>query len=103
MQHFTIDHRLPPDFEVLGGSERSQAATMVLDPGTSTGGPDNQHAGSDQWLFVLSGTGRATVEGREVRLERGTLLLIEAGESHEIENTGREPLETLNLYAPPEY
>jgi mannose-6-phosphate isomerase-like protein (cupin superfamily) len=103
MQQFSVEDRLPPDFEVLGSTERSQAATLVLDPGTSTGGPDNEHKESDQWLFVLSGKGRATVGEREVRLQRGTLLLIEAGEAHEIENTGREPLETLNFYAPPEY
>jgi mannose-6-phosphate isomerase-like protein (cupin superfamily) len=103
VQQFSIDDRLPPDFEVLGGSGRSQAATMVLDPGTSTGGPDNRHQACDQWLLVLSGFGRAVVDGREVRLQRGSLLLIEAGEPHEIENTGREPLETLNFYAPPEY
>lgn len=90
-------------FQVIAGTRRSQAATMVLDPGTSTGGPHNKHQDSDQWLFVLSGTGRATVAGKQLDLNPGTLLLIEAGETHEIINTGDRPLETLNFYAPPEY
>jgi mannose-6-phosphate isomerase-like protein (cupin superfamily) len=76
---------------------------MALDPGDSEGGPDNRHRGSDQWLYVLSGTGEATVGGRRQRLKAGTLLLIERGTTHEIRNTGRTVLKTLNLYVPPAY
>jgi len=90
-------------FRVEAGTPRSQAATMVLKPGQSTGGDDNIHTDADQWLYVIAGRGRARVEGREVGLETGHLLLIEAGEHHEIRNTGEEPLVTVNVYAPPEY
>ena len=90
-------------FDVVAGTDRSQAATMVLQPGQSTGGPSNAHAASDQWLYVVAGTGAATVEGESVDLRPGTLVLIEPGETHEITNTGSEPLETVNVYAPPDY
>ena len=90
-------------FDVLGGTERSQAATMTLAPGQSTGGPTNAHGASDQWLYVVSGSGTATVEGESCDLRAGTFVLIEAGETHEIVNDGDEPLETVNVYAPPEY
>jgi mannose-6-phosphate isomerase-like protein (cupin superfamily) len=90
-------------FDVILENDRAQAATMTLGPGRSTGGPTNAHAESDQWLYVVSGTGRATVEGRDVDLAAGDLLLVEAGETHEIACTGESPLETLNLYVPPEY
>jgi mannose-6-phosphate isomerase-like protein (cupin superfamily) len=90
-------------FDVVAGTERSQAATMVLDPGTSTGGPTNAHAASDQWLYVVSGNGTATVEGETRDVRAGTLLLVEPGETHEIANDGDEPLVTVNVYAPPEY
>ena len=90
-------------FRVLSGTDRSQAATMVLSPGQSTGGPNNRHPRSDQWLFVTSGWWRAVVEGEERELEEGSLLLIEAGEAHEISNDGEVPLETLSFYAPPVY
>jgi len=92
-----------PGFHLIANTERSQAATMVLEPGAATGGPDNRHPGSDQWLFVLSGYGTATVEGREVALGPGELLVIEAGDAHEIRNTGTTSLETLNMYAPKAY
>ena len=90
-------------FTVLASTSRSQAARMVLGPGEATGGPENRHADSDQWLYVIAGRCRATVEGRTLDLEAGSLLLIEAGEAHEIANVGEEPLRTLNVYAPPEY
>lgn len=90
-------------FEVVASTHRSQAATMVLAPGESTGGPENRHPGADQWLYVISGEGLGTVEGQRVEIVPGSLLLIEAGESHEIENTGKDPLRTINVYAPPEY
>jgi mannose-6-phosphate isomerase-like protein (cupin superfamily) len=76
---------------------------MVLAPGATEGGPANRHRGSDQWLYVLSGTGQATVGGRRQRLRPGTLLLIERGTTHQIRNVGRTSLKTLNLYAPPAY
>lgn len=90
-------------FDVVAGSARSQAAVMVLEPGGSTGGADNRHRESDQWLFVVSGTGTATVEGREFALVAGSLVLIEAGEAHEIACGSGEPLRTINVYAPPAY
>lgn len=91
-------------FRVVAETSRSQAATMVLRPGQSTGGDDNVHTGEDQWLYVVSGTGRATIEGRSVTLAEGSLLLVEAGETHAIINTGRRrPLVTINVYAPPAY
>lgn len=90
-------------FHLLGGTDRSQAATMVLHCGQSTGGPSNRHVRADQWLFVVSGRGRAVVEGAEVMLEAGTLVLIEANEAHEISAHGDQPLVTVNVYAPQVY
>jgi mannose-6-phosphate isomerase-like protein (cupin superfamily) len=98
-------HQIEPrsGFEVLAETPRSQAATMVIEPGASTGGPENRHEESDQWLYVISGHGVARIEGAEVELAPGSLVLIESSEAHEIANTGEGPLRTLNLYAPPEY
>lgn len=95
--------RFGQGFRVSLKNPRAQAATMVLAPGDTEGGPDNRHRGSDQWLYVLSGRGRATVNRRAHALRPGTLLLIERGSTHEIRNTGRTGLKTLNLYVPPAY
>jgi mannose-6-phosphate isomerase-like protein (cupin superfamily) len=76
---------------------------MTLGPGETEGGPDNRHRGADQWLFVVSGMGEAVVNGKKVPLRAGTLVLIQRGDIHEIRNTGRGPLKTLNVYVPPAY
>ena len=95
--------RFGKGFRVAFDVRRAQAAEMVLAPGDSEGGPDNRHRGADQWLFVVSGTGVANVEGRRVPLKAGTLLVIERRERHEVRNTGRTLLKTLNFYYPPAF
>ena len=90
-------------FRVIPGNRFSQAAEMVLEPGDAEGDSQNRHRGADQWLFVLSGSGQATVNGKPHRISRGSLLFIERKEKHEIKNTGKALLRTLNFYAPPAY
>ena len=97
------DVRFEAGFHVLTGNVRSQAAVMVIAPGDKEGGEDNRHKGADQWLYVESGEGEAKVNGEVFVLTKGSLLLIEHGERHEIRNTGRSPLRTLNFYTPPAY
>ena len=90
-------------FHVAIGNRNSQAAEMVLTLGQTEGGPDNSHRGSDQWMYVVSGTGVAKVGRRKCKLEAGVVLLIERGEAHEIMNTGTTALRTVNFYVPPAY
>src|SRR3954452_17274013 len=101
MQHKHL--RFGRGFHVVLGDKHSQAAHMPLEPGDTEGGPDNRHLGADQWLFVAGGEGVAIVEGERVELREGTLVLIQRGETHEIRNTGKGPLKTLNIYVPPGY
>lgn len=95
--------RFGKGFRVAFAVRKAQAAEMVIAPGDSEGGPDNRHRGADQWLYVVSGAGVAIVDGRRVVLKTGRLLVIERGERHEIRNTGRTPLRTLNFYYPPAF
>jgi mannose-6-phosphate isomerase-like protein (cupin superfamily) len=95
--------RFGKGFRVVFGNGRAQAAEMVIPPGDSEGGADNRHHGADQWLFVVAGTGTARINGRRYLLRAGALLMIERGDRHEIRNTGRTLLRTLNWYTPPAY
>ena len=90
-------------FRVLIGDDHSQAATMVIEAGGKEGGSDNRHRGADQWLYVESGNGEARINGHSYPLGPGSLVLIQRGDRHEILNTGRSPLKTLNFYVPPAY
>ena len=95
--------RFGKGFRVALANRRTQAAEMVIEPGGAEGGPTNRHRGADQWLFVIAGTGQARIQGRSYALRAGVLLLIEHGDQHEIRNTGRAALKTLNFYSPPAY
>lgn len=85
---------------VLLTTERSQALQIVLKPGCSTGQVDD--CGGDEWIFVLEGQGRVIVAGERTPIEAGALVLVEAGEEHELENIGDAPLRTLHILAPPD-
>jgi len=76
---------------------------MVIPKGGSEGGPDNVHKGADQWLYVERGIGEAIINGHPYPLEAGSLILIVRGDKHEIRNSGRSSLKTLNFYVPPAY
>lgn len=76
---------------------------MVLRPGQSTGPPDNEHPHSEQWLFVISGSGLVRANRRRVSIRENSLVPIEKGETHQVINTGRRMLRTLNFYAPLAY
>ena len=91
-------------FSVLHATRNAEAAMMTLRPGQSTSDePENEHPRCEQWCYVVSGTGRATVGKRTVALKPGSLLLIAKIEPHRVINTGRKMLVTLNLYCPPAY
>ncbi len=90
-------------FAVMASSDRSQIASMVLEPGQVSGAYGNEHADSDQVLYVIEGQAIAKIEGEEHELESGDTVLIEAGEKHQIRCQGHEALRTLNFYAPPGY
>ncbi len=99
MQSKTL--RFGKGFRVAFAVRKAQAAEMVLAPGDSEGDADNRHRGADQWLYVVSGSGLAIVEGKRIALKAGRLLVIERGERHEVRNTGHGLLKTLNFYCPP--
>src|SRR3954453_8512830 len=101
LNHTTSRHE---SFRILAQTGSLQAAVMTLAPGEATGEPDNEHPDSEQWLLVVSGSGRAKVGRRTAALKAGALLVIEKGETHQVKNTGRKhALVTLNFYAPPAY
>jgi mannose-6-phosphate isomerase-like protein (cupin superfamily) len=92
-----------PGFRLSVGNARSQAAMMVLVAGGKEGGSDNRHLGADQWLYITEGTGVAIINGHRTPLKPGKIILIEAGDRHEIRNTGHSLLKTISVYLPPAY
>jgi len=96
-------------FKPIVSTRRAQGATMNLRPGdVSDEEPSNEHPRCEQWLFVVAGSGRAMIGKshralRQVKLFKDSFLIIERGEFHQIKNTGRKVLRTINIYIPPAY
>ena len=95
--------RFTEGFRIAFANTRGEAAELVISRGDHEGGPDNAHRGADQWMLVLDGVGTAIVGGKRRALKKGSLLLIEKGEKHEIRNTGRRQLTSFVVYTPPAY
>lgn len=86
-------------FRVIMTTDKSQTALMNLLPDQDSGEYGTDHAQSDQVLYVIEGTGSAKVEGKRVELEEGDVLLIKAGEKHQIVADGTGTLRTINVYS----
>jgi mannose-6-phosphate isomerase-like protein (cupin superfamily) len=104
VKHVSVLKHRATTFKVIAQGSSSQAAMMTLKPGESSSDSiEDEHPKAEQWVYVISGSGRAKFKGRSVQLKEGSLLLIEKNEAHQIMNTGRRVLVTLNFYAPPAY
>lgn len=57
----------------------------------------------DQFFRVEEGTGVAILDGTRTDISPGFAVLVPAGASHNIINTGSKPLKLYTLYAPPNH
>jgi quercetin dioxygenase-like cupin family protein len=90
-------------FEVVANTAHMQVATMFLFAGQKSGEYGTDHPHADQLLVVLSGSGIAQVEGTRIDLNAGDVLLIEAGERHQIIGSSEGPMSSISVYAPVAY
>jgi quercetin dioxygenase-like cupin family protein len=58
------------------------------------------HAGQDKVYYVLEGRGRFLLEGRELEMKAGDLLVAPEGVPHGVYNTGPARLLVLAVLAP---
>ena len=103
MKHIHTSAARGKMFKPLLNSASVQAAMMTLRTGQVSGEFGDEHPGAEQWLFVVSGTGTAIGKSSRIALRAGSLLLIRKNEPHQIKNTGRKTLVTMNFYSPPAY
>lgn len=60
----------------------------------------HSHAGMDKVYHVLSGRGLFLLDGREIPMEAGVMLVAPEGVPHGIRNAGSERLLVLAILAP---
>jgi mannose-6-phosphate isomerase-like protein (cupin superfamily) len=79
-------------------SERLLVGLNAFEPGQEH--RLHAHAGLDKVYHVLAGSGVFLLEGREVPMTAGTLLIAPAEVPHGIRNTGEDRLLVLAILAP---
>ena len=85
---------------VLYTGQFSQLVLMSLKPGEDIGEEIHE---LDQFLRVEAGTGVAKLGEAEHSVTDGTAIVVPAGITHNITNTGTEPLKLYTIYSPPEH
>jgi mannose-6-phosphate isomerase-like protein (cupin superfamily) len=102
-KHSEITTKEDEFFKVLATTDKSQVALMRLLPDGTSGEYGNEHPGSDQILIVMEGRGHAKIDNKTVELEEGDVLVIKAGEKHQVIADGAVSLHTMNVYSPVAY
>ena len=85
---------------VLYTAKHCQLVLMALKPGEAIGMEVHK---LDQFFRVEDGTGEAILDGVRTEIRAGYAIVVPAGASHNITNTGKAPLKLYTLYAPPNH
>lgn len=86
---------------VLYTGQHLQLVVMSIEPGDAIG--EETHT-LDQFIRIEQGTAQAVLNGtQEHDMHADMSVIIPAGVSHNIINTGTEPLKLYSIYAPPEH
>lgn len=90
-------------FDIILKSERSQVVLAALAPGHSSARQASTNRESDQIIYTIEGEGNVKIGLIDHQLFGGALLLIPAGQPHQVMNTGAKRLLYLDIFAPPAY
>jgi mannose-6-phosphate isomerase-like protein (cupin superfamily) len=86
--------------QVLYTAKHCQLVVMALRPGEEIGSEIHK---LDQFFRVEDGTGEAVLDGVRTAIRAGFGIVVPAGATHNIVNTGSVPLKLYTLYAPPNH
>jgi len=78
--------------KLMPGAEQTVGLATIA-PGKSN--PVHYHPNCEEVLYVLSGLGVHSYDGRTIELKPGMTIRIPAGVKHNMINTGKETLRTL--------
>ncbi len=86
--------------KVLNTTDKSQLVVMSLLPGEDIG--EEVHS-VDQFIRIEQGSGHAVLDGEEFDIEDDSAIVIPAGTTHNIVNTGSSDMKLYTIYTPPEH
>ena len=86
--------------QVLYTAKYCQLVLMALEPKKDIGAEVHK---LDQFFRVEDGTGEAVLDGVHTAIRAGFAVVVPAGTTHNIVNTGDVPLKLYTLYSPPNH
>jgi mannose-6-phosphate isomerase-like protein (cupin superfamily) len=86
--------------QVLYTAKNCQLVIMSLWPQEDIGSEMHQ---LDQFFSVEEGSGEAVLNGVRTTIHAGFAVIVPAGTTHNIINTGSTPLKLYTIYAPPNH
>ena len=86
--------------QVLYTAKNCQLVVMALKPREEIGAEVHK---LDQFFRVEEGTGEVFLDGVSKKISAGFAVLVPAGMSHNIINTGSIPLKLYTIYSPPNH
>lgn len=86
--------------EVLYTARHCQLVVMALKPKEEIGAEVHK---LDQFFRVEQGSGEAVLDGVTTAIRAGYAVIVPAGATHNIINTGTEALKLYTLYSPPNH
>jgi len=90
-------------FAVLENAEELQTATMILEPGGESGPFGNEHAASEQAIFVVEGIVDAEIGDERIQMRAGDSAIVPKNAPHRFANRSTTRAVTFNVYAPKAY
>lgn len=88
--------------KVLFTGTKMQLVLMSLKPGEEIG--MEVHPDNDQFFRFEAGTGKVIIDGVEIEVKDGDVVIIPAGAQHNIINTSSfDDLKMYTIYAPPHH
>ena len=91
-------------FDVVLTGATTQVAVMDLEPGGGESGEKgNEHAASEQVLYVVEGEIEAEIGDETATLRAGDVVVVPRGVAHRFSNRSTRLVRTLNVYGPPAY
>jgi quercetin dioxygenase-like cupin family protein len=63
--------------------------------------PAHSHPNGDEVIYIVTGSGRALVDGEVPAVKAGTTVLFPQGKIHMLHNTGAEEMKVVCFFAPP--
>ncbi|MBD0369987.1 MAG: cupin domain-containing protein [Pyrinomonadaceae bacterium] len=87
--------------QVLFTTKQSQLVLMAIPAGEEIG--EETHEGIDQVLCFVAGEGRAVIEGQELSVRAGSVVVVPSETRHNFIAMGEQALKLYTIYTPPEH